>query len=153
MILCFSITSHTGFTRSNCVIDFLHCPSYNLYFLVLHYLFWIGFILYLIAPFIVLPLVNTLLAIRIVYVMKNSRKLRAGQNERQPKPEDIRIAVSQIVISIYHFICISSDIYSILNYFGIIFNIHWLSNKLFVVPVLRGAEFPLINYNDENNEF
>jgi hypothetical protein len=86
-------------------------------------LYWfvlVDIVLYLMAPFVWIPLFNTLLGIKIVKIMKNSRRIRAdNKTGEETNPKDVKVAISLIAISIYHLCCFSTMIWFFTSPLGI----------------------------------
>ena len=86
----------------NCVILFWSQIGNSPILLYFGFIFIIALFLYFLSSFVLLPISGLIMAIKVVKIKKNSRKLirqSNKQNHRNKQTRDIKILISQIIIS------------------------------------------------------
>lgn len=84
----------------NCVILFWSQVSNNPILLFSGFIFLFALFLYFLSSFVLLPISGLTMAIKVIRIRENSRKLIRDYNKQnRPKMTDIRLLISQILVS------------------------------------------------------
>ena len=132
LIMAIPVAISFNVQNGNCVILFWSQSNNNPILLFFGFIFLFALFLYFLSAFVLLPISGLIMAIKVIRIRKNSRKL-IGHYKRQsnPKITDIRLLVSQILVS--NFAVIFNLPMAIISFsnIGIINAFSFESNKLY----------------------